>query len=80
MRILLIVLILMMLCGCETVGEIVREKKYAFDVYETENAKHKFGYNDDHEYVGYIVKGQFGKKTITHHHSTYCIHSKYKED
>ena len=80
MRILLIVLVLM-LSGCETVGEIVREKKYAFDVYETKNAKHKFGYNDDHEYVGYIVKGKFGTKSgPAHTHSPYCMHSRFKEE
>ncbi len=78
MRILLIA-ILFTLCGCETVGEIVREKKYAFDVYETKNAKHKFGYNDDYEYVGYIVKGKFGKKESIHIHTPYCIHQ-YKEE
>ena len=58
MRILLIVLVLM-LSGCETVGEIVREKKYAFEVHETPKSKQTFGYNDDHDYVGYMIEGEF---------------------
>lgn len=76
---ILIIATLFMLSGCETVGEIIREKKYAFEVHETKNAKHKFGYNDDHEYVGYIVKGKFGKTSgPAHTHSSYCVHNLYK--
>ena len=78
MRILLVA-IMFTLCGCETVGEIVREKKYAFDIYETQNANHRFGYSDDHDYVGYFVNGKFGKRSSTHTHTPFCIHV-YEEE
>ena len=62
MRILLLCT-LFTLGGCETfgetVGEIVREKKYNIQVHETPNSKQKFGYNDDHDYVGFMIEGKF---------------------
>lgn len=50
-----------MLGGCESLGEIIREKKYNIKVHETPNTKQVFGYNDDHDYVGYMIQGEFGR-------------------
>ncbi len=68
-----------MLGGCDTLGEIVREKKYSFDVYSTETARHGIGYNDDYDYVGYVVDGKFGKVSSKHIHNPFCIHQ-YREE
>ena len=52
-----------MLCGCESLGEVIREKKYSVDLHETKtpkhHSKHKIGYNDEYDYVGYYVVGEF---------------------
>jgi len=59
MRILLIVFVLLTLCGCESLSEFVREKKYNVKVYETPTSKQTLGYNDDYDYVGYMIEGKF---------------------
>jgi ABC-type uncharacterized transport system auxiliary subunit len=61
MRILIVLVLLSMLCGCESLGEIIREKKYKVQVHETPNSKQTFGYNDDYDYVGFMIEGEFGK-------------------
>lgn len=62
MRILLLCSLLT-LGGCgsfgDTVGEIIREKKYNIQVNQTPNSKQMFGYNDDYDYIGFMVEGQF---------------------
>ena len=64
MRILFGIVALFILSGCESLGEVIREKKYSVNIHETKTAKtiskHKFGYSDDHDYVGYFVIGEFG--------------------
>lgn len=54
---------LFMLGGCESLGEVIREKKYNVQVHETKSNKRTtkqiIGYNDDHDYVGFMVEGQF---------------------
>jgi len=72
MRILFALIALVTLNGCESLGEVIREKKYTVNLHETENAKHKFGYDDDNKYIGYIVTGEFGARIYKHEHSTYC--------
>ena len=63
MRISIILILLTMLSGCESLGEVIREKKYTVNLHETKTAKHttkhKLGYNDDLHYIGYIVHGKF---------------------
>lgn len=63
MRILFAIIALMTLSGCESLGEVIREKKYNVNIHESKTAKHhskhKLGYNDDHDYVGYYVIGEF---------------------
>ena len=61
MRIILVLFVLTLLCGCESLGEIIREKKYSVQINETPHSKQAFGYNDDYEYVGFMVEGTFGK-------------------
>ena len=60
MRILLLCT-LFSLSGCESLGEVIREKKYNVNLHETPNSKQTFGYNDDYDYVGYMIEGEFGK-------------------
>ena len=60
MRILFAIIALVTLSGCESLGEVIREKKYTVNLHETQNTKHKFGYDDDLNIVGYIVTGEFG--------------------
>jgi hypothetical protein len=60
MRILLIAM-LFSLSGCESLGDVIREKKYNVKVHETPNSKQTFGYNDDYDYVGFMIEGEFGK-------------------
>jgi hypothetical protein len=63
MRILFAIIALVTLSGCESLGEVIREKKYTVNLHETKTpkhtTKHKIGYNDDHDYVGYILVGEF---------------------
>ena len=59
MRILLLCT-LMSLSGCESLGEVIREKKYNVKIHETPQSKQTFGYNDDHVYIGYMIEGEFG--------------------
>jgi hypothetical protein len=49
------------LSGCESLGDVIREKKYNVKVHETPNSKQTFGYNDDYDYVGFMIEGEFGK-------------------
>ena len=60
MRILFTIIALFILTGCESLGEVIREKKYTVNLHETQNAKHKLGYSDDLNIIGYIVIGEFG--------------------
>lgn len=60
MRVLFIMM-LFSLSGCESLGEIIREKKYNVKYHETPNTKQTFGYNDDYDYVGFMIDGEFGK-------------------
>lgn len=75
MRISIILITLFMLTGCESLGEIIREKKYAFKLHETKHSDHEFGFNDDHDYVGYMVHGSFGSAPNKHSHTLYCEHN-----
>ena len=63
MRILFAIIALVTLGGCESLGEVIREKKYTVNLHETKTpkriTKHKLGYNDDLNYVGYIVISEF---------------------
>jgi hypothetical protein len=59
MRVLLLCT-LFTLGGCESLGDIIREKKYNVKLHETSTSKQMFGYNDDFDYVGYMVEGEFG--------------------
>ena len=60
MRILLLCT-LFSLSGCESLGEVIREKKYNVKLHETYHSKQTFGYNDDLDYIGYMIEGEFGK-------------------
>lgn len=75
MKILLAIIALTTLGGCDSLGEIIREKKYTVQVHETPNSKQTFGYNEDHDYVGFMVHGKFGRVPPKHEHSLYCIHN-----
>ena len=74
MRIIIIAL-LFTLSGCESLGEVIREKKYTVQIHETPNTKQSFGYDDDYDYVGYIVTGRFGNAPAKHEHSINCEHN-----
>jgi len=67
MRILFAIIALVILGGCESLGEVIREKKYTVNLHETKTAKrttkHELGYNDDLNIIGYIVVGEFGAST-----------------
>ena len=60
---LLVIIALFMLSGCESLGDVIREKKYNVKLHEAKTKKststHKLGYNDDYDYVGYMVEGNF---------------------
>ena len=75
MRRILIVAFLFTLSGCDSLGEIIREKKYTLQIHETPNSKQTFGYNDDLDYVGFMMHGKFGKAPEKHIHSDYCVHN-----
>jgi len=72
---LLILLPLLALSGCESLGEVIREKKYTVQVHETPNTRQEFGYNDDYDYVGFFVSGKFGATIHEHVHSIHCVHN-----
>jgi hypothetical protein len=74
MKITLLITMLVVLCGCETVSDIVREKRYTIQINETPNSIQTFGYNTDHEYIGFMISGSFGEKGV-HKHSDNCSHS-----
>ena len=75
MRILFVIIALVTLSGCDTLGEIIREKKYTLQIHETPNTKQEFGYNDDYDYVGFMMHGSFGKAAPKHIHSLTCEHN-----
>lgn len=75
MRILLAIVALTTLGGCDTLGEVIREKKYTLQIHETPNSKQTFGYNEDYDYVGFMFHGEFGKVPAKHEHSLYCKHN-----
>jgi len=75
MRILFLLILFTTLCGCESLGEIIREKKYDVQLHETPNSKQSFGYNDDHDYVGFMMTGTFGNAPPKHEHTIRCAHN-----
>ena len=75
MRMLFIIIVLVTVSGCDTLGEIVREKKYTLQIHETPNSSQEFGYNDDYDYVGFMVSGKFGATIHKHEHSIHCEHN-----
>ena len=79
MRILFAIIAIFSLSGCESLGEIVREKKYTLQIHETPNSKQEFGYNDDYDYVGFMVSGKFGATIHKHEHSVHCEHNLEKD-
>lgn len=72
---LLILIPLLALTGCDSLGEIIRDKKYTMQVHETPNTKQEFGWNDDHDYVGFMMSGKFGHIPQKHVHSINCPHN-----
>jgi hypothetical protein len=74
MRTLFIIIALVTVSGCDTLGEVLREKKYTLQIHETPNSKQEFGYNDDYDYVGFMVSGKFGTTIYKHQHSANCPH------
>ena len=74
MRTSIILLMLPMLGGCDSLGEIIREKKYTLQIHETPNTRQTFGYNDDYDYVGFMVHGRFGATIYKHEHNASCSH------
>lgn len=74
MRILLFIM-LFTLSGCDSLGEIIREKKYTMQIHETPNSKQEFGYNNDYDYVGFMMSGRFGRAPAKHVHSMHCEHN-----
>jgi hypothetical protein len=75
MKILPLIMILFVLCGCETIGDMVREKKYSLQIHETPYSVQTFGYNTDHDYIGFMMHGRFGKAPPKHVHSLHCKHN-----
>ena len=75
MKIIPLMMILFVLCGCDTLGEIIREKKYTLQIHETPNTKQEFGYNDDYDYVGFMMHGSFGNAPPKHVHTLHCEHN-----
>jgi len=74
MRTLFIIIALVTVSGCDTLGEVIREKKYTLQIHETPNSKQTFGYNDDYDYVGFMVSGKFGATIHKHEHNANCPH------
>jgi len=74
MRIIFFIILLFVLGGCDTLGDIIREKKYTLRIHETPNSKQTFGYNNDYDYVGFMVHGVFGDED-KHMHNDDCDHS-----
>lgn len=74
MRILFTVIALVTLSGCETISDMVREKKYSVQINETPNSVQTFGYNNDHDYVGFMMSGKFGNAPPKHVHTMTCVH------
>jgi len=75
MRILFTIIALVTLSGCETVGDMVREKKYSVQINETPHSVQTFGYNTDHDYIGFMMHGRFGKAPPKHEHTMVCKHN-----
>ena len=75
MRRLFIIIALVTVSGCDSLGEIIREKKYTLQIHETPNSKQSFGYNDDLDYVGFMVHGKFGYAPPKHEHTVNCVHN-----
>lgn len=74
MRTSIILITLILLTGCDSLGEIIREKKYTVNINETPNSRQEFGYNSDHDYVGFMMHGKFGKAPPKHEHFLNCEH------
>jgi hypothetical protein len=74
MRILFALIALGTMSGCESLGEIIRDKKYTLQIHETPNTKQSFGYNNDYDYVGFMMSGKFGATIYKHEHSATCPH------
>jgi hypothetical protein len=66
MRLLLIVVSLLALSGCETLSEAIENRDYSVNLYESENVKQGFGYfkqprrsDVKYKYIGYQISGEF---------------------
>ena len=75
MRILFAIVALVILSGCETITDMVREKKYSVQINETPHSVQTFGYNTDHDYIGFMMHGRFGKAPTKHVHTMICKHN-----
>lgn len=75
MRTLFVIIALVTLNGCDSLGEVIREKKYTVQIHETPNSVQTFGYNTDYDYVGFMMYGSFGRAPEKHVHSLYCKHN-----
>jgi hypothetical protein len=75
MKLLILMAMLFTVSGCDSLGDIIREKKYTLQIHETPNSKQEFGYNEDHDYVGFMMHGKFGAILDKHTHSDYCKHN-----
>ena len=74
MKITLLITMIFVLCGCESVGDIIREKKYTLQIHEMPYSRQTFGYNTDYDYVGFMINGSFGS-VGKHTHTDNCSHS-----
>lgn len=69
MRLLLIVVSLLALSGCETLSEAIENKDYSVNIYESADLKQEIGYfkqprdsDVKYRYIGYQISGNFGKE------------------
>ncbi len=73
MRTLFVIIALVTLSGCASLGEAIKEKKYTLQIHETPYYRQTFGYNNDYGYVGFMISGSFGRKG-KHIHTDTCKH------
>lgn len=75
MRTLFVIIALVTLSGCASLGEAIKEKKYTLQIHETPYYRQTFGYNNDYGYVGFMISGSFGRAPPKHVHSLICKHN-----
>ena len=75
MKTFIIVMALVALSGCESIGTMLKEKQYSLQINETPYSRQMFGYNTDHDYVGFMMTGTFGNVGRKHTHNGYCDHT-----